>query len=389
MALTTPILLAKNAFDATKEEKFEFNVISGDQVVASTLIIKDNETLSQVYSGRQVTFTFENIVPAGTLTNGKYYQAYLITENKNGEKSPQSNTIQFYCYTQPTFVFSNIPSSAIIDNASYSFEVTYNQAESENLDSYVFNLYTFSKTLLSTSGNQYNSSSTLPLVINHLFAGLDNNTEYYVECNGVTSGGTRITTGLVRIFVQYTQPAFYSNLILTNHCQGGYITVQAHVVGIEGKSNPSPPTYIEDKEVDLRKPGTYVKWEEGYEIQGDFTLRAWFRGAWNEASKTLNTLKNEAFDYLTKVGSEQVEMLNLTNDNNVIYSGIIYERVSDTAVKVYGYVRVLQNKNDVHGYNIYSTPLTLSASTFMDENLMLMIKRIGNLYEAFLVEGGN
>ena len=205
MALTTPILLAKNAFDATKEEKFEFNVVSGDQVVASTLIIKDNETLAQVYSGRQVTFAFENTVPAGTLTNGKYYQAYVITENSVRDTSPQSNTIQFYCYSQPTFAFSNIPASAIIGNASYSFDVTYNQTESENLDSYVFNIYTASKTLLSTSGNQYNSSATLPLTISYLFSGLDNNTEYYVECNGVTSGGTKITTGQVRISVLYAQ----------------------------------------------------------------------------------------------------------------------------------------------------------------------------------------
>ena len=95
MALTTPILLAKNAFDATKEEKFEFNVVSGDQITANTLVIKDNETLAQVYSGRQVTFAFENTVPAGTLTNGKYYQAYVITENSAGDTSPQSNTIQF------------------------------------------------------------------------------------------------------------------------------------------------------------------------------------------------------------------------------------------------------------------------------------------------------
>lgn len=385
MALTTPILLAKNAFDATNEEKFTFSVVSGEQVVANTLVIKDNETLAQVYSGRQVTFAFENTVPAGTLTNGKYYQAYVITENSAGDKSPQSNAIQFYCYSQPTFAFSNIPSSAIIGNASYSFDVTYNQTESENLDSYVFNIYTASKTLLGTSGNQYNSSATLPLTISYLFAGLDNNTEYYVECNGVTSGGTKITTGQVRIYVQYTQPAFYSSLVLTNHCQGGYITVQANVVGIEGKSDPFPPTYIDEKEVDLSNSGAYVKWDDGYEIEGDFTLRAWFRGAWNE---TIRTPVSDAFNYLTKVGSEQVELFNLSNDHNIIYSGIIYEWVSTTAVKAYGYIRVIQNKGDIHGYNIYSTALTLSATTFTADNLMLMIKRIGNLYEVSLVERG-
>ena len=81
-------------------------------------------------------------------------------------------------------------------------------------------------------------------------------------------------------------------------------------------------------------------------------------------------------------------MFNLTNDNNIIYGGIIYEWISDTTVKAYGYARVLQNKGDIHGYDIYSAALTLSATTFTADNLMLMIKRIGNLYEVSLVERG-
>ena len=78
----------------------------------------------------------------------------------------------------------------------------------------------------------------------------------------------------------------------------------------------------------------------------------------------------------------------MTNDNNIIYGGIIYEWISNTTVKAYGYTRVLQNKGDIHGYDIYSAALTLSASTFTADNLMLMIKRIGNLYEVSLVERG-
>lgn len=387
MALTTPILASMNAFDASNEQVFTFSVLSGDQVIANTLTIKDNETLATVYTNRQVTFAFENTVPAGTLTNGKYYQAYVVTENAVGDKSAQSNIIQFYCYTQPTFAFSNIASTGIIGNASYSFDVTYNQTENENLDSYVFNLYNSQEILLSTSGNQYNSSATFPLTLSHLFSGLENNTEYYVEANGITSGGTRITTGRVHIYVQYTQPAFYSNLTLTNHCQGGYITVQANVVGIEGKSNPFPPTYIDEEAVDLSKADTYVKWDDGFEINGDFVLRLWFRGAWNDSVKyPISTAK----EYLAKVFTEDVELFNLTNsDGQIIRGGVIYEYASNTAINMYGYIRVFQKSGKSIAYNAISSVLALSADTFVSDDLMLMVKRINNLYTVSLVEKGS
>ena len=48
MALTTPILYTVNAFDATQEQVFNFNVLGGNQVTANTLTIKNNATLSIV-----------------------------------------------------------------------------------------------------------------------------------------------------------------------------------------------------------------------------------------------------------------------------------------------------------------------------------------------------
>ena len=48
MALTTPILYSIPAFDATQEQVFTFMSVSGAQVVANTLTIKDNATLTTV-----------------------------------------------------------------------------------------------------------------------------------------------------------------------------------------------------------------------------------------------------------------------------------------------------------------------------------------------------
>ena len=87
MALTTPILYTVNAFDATQAQVFYFNVLGGNQVTANTLTIKNNATLSIVYSATQTTFKFEHILPANTLTNGTYYQATLTTKDAQGNES--------------------------------------------------------------------------------------------------------------------------------------------------------------------------------------------------------------------------------------------------------------------------------------------------------------
>lgn len=98
MALTQPLLHSTAAFDATKAHDFEFFVVGGSQVVANTLTIKTNPTTGtpqQVYKGRQVTYKFTHTLPAGTLTNGTYYQATLTTEDAAGNVSTASLPIQF------------------------------------------------------------------------------------------------------------------------------------------------------------------------------------------------------------------------------------------------------------------------------------------------------
>ena len=62
-----------------------------------------------------------------------------------------------------------------------------------------------------------------------------------------------------------------------NNCEEGYITLKSNIILIDGESNPSPPTYIDDKEVDLTGDGTWVEWNDGYSISGDFLARLWFR----------------------------------------------------------------------------------------------------------------
>nr|DAG16094.1 MAG TPA: hypothetical protein [Bacteriophage sp.] len=291
MALTKPILNNVAAFDASNSQIFTFNVVGGSQVTANTLTIKDNSTLEQVYSATQTSFKLQHVVPAGTLTNGKYYQAYLVTIDAQGNTSAQSNTIQFNCYAQPVFRFTNVSEHAVVNNASFEFQAQYNQAQGEILNEYTFNLYNVAGLLVSTSGKQYNTSSTLPFNISHPFSGLGDNTAYSVEVVGRTSGGTSVTTGKVDFSVRYTSPTLYSPLYLTNNCQGGYITIETDINPITGQSNPTPPVYIDNKEVDLTADGSWIEWNEGYKLSSPYTVRIWGRAF--KKNTTILTLKNK------------------------------------------------------------------------------------------------
>ncbi len=277
MALTTPILYTVSAFDATQEQVFNFNILGGNQAVANTLTIKNNATLSTVYSATQTTFKFEHILPANTLTNGTYYQATLTTKDAQGNESSPSVPIQFYCYSQPVFEISNMPSGNVITNSSFAFTVTYNQAQGEILNAYVFNLYSASGALISTSNTMYNTNASLPLNISYLFSGFEDNASYFIEVTGVTTNGTQITTGRIPFTTNYTKPDMFSFLFLTNNCKGGYITIKSNIIGINGISNPETPTYIDNKEIDLRETGSYVEWVEGYTVTGNWTMRIWGR----------------------------------------------------------------------------------------------------------------
>ena len=276
MALTTPILYPIAAFDASQEQTFRFNVIGGDTVNGSILTIRDNATLQIIKEPHEeITYKLQNTLPANFLTNGTYYQATIVTRNEAGQQSKASSPIQFWCYTTPSIVFTNIPNTGVIVNSSYNFQVTYNQAQSEPLAQYTFNLYTPTGTLVGTSGVKYTNSTTVPLNIDYTFSGLEDGALYNIECVGVTSEGTQVTTVRRAFSVAYNAPTVYSNLQLTNNCTGGYIQIESHVIGISGTSNPENPIYIDNKKIDMRGDGNYVRWDDGFELTSNYTLGLW------------------------------------------------------------------------------------------------------------------
>ena len=272
--LTQPIINPIAAFDATQNYVVAFLAIGGAQVVGNRIVISDNQTGKTVYDNRVITMQLAHTIPANTLTNGGYYNVVIYTIDSANNFSQASVPVPFYCYSQPTLTINNIPASSTIENGTYTFQGSYAQQENEILNSYQFILYDSNKTVLSQSDVIYYSSNNS---LSYTFVGMSNDTSYYIELKGQTVNNTEITTGLLYFTVRYSQPASFAIVDLVNDCENGFIQISSNIVAIDGKSNPEPPIYIDDKEVDLREPDSWVRWDEGFNIKDDFTMRVWGR----------------------------------------------------------------------------------------------------------------
>lgn len=279
VTLTRPTLVAVPSFDATKEQVFTFTVQgTSRQIVANTLIIREQKTNTVVYEEKQETFAYSHTLAANELENNKYYNATVTVFDADNNSSPESIPIQFWCYTTPTISFTNIPENNVIPSPSYNFSFTYNQVEGEELNGYILNLYNAEQVQISSSGEMYTEEGTPPYTGFYTFSGFSDSTTYYIEVVGTTAGNTTVTTGLVEFTVRYVQPETFTLIELINSCDGGYITMRSNIHVINGEAHPDPPTFTDgNTAIDLTGDGSYVIWDEGFDITGDMLTRVWFR----------------------------------------------------------------------------------------------------------------
>lgn len=346
--LTQPILNPIVAFDATQQHIISFIVIGGTQVVANRLTVQDNQTGNVIYSQIQSSLKLEHILPANTLQNGGYYNAVIETiDNANNISSP-STPVPFYCYSSPTLTITNIPATETIGNGTYKFEGNYSQTEGELLNSYQFTLYNSNKEVLTQTPLIYYSVDNS---LSYTFVGMNNDTSYYIELSGQTVNNTKITTGLLYFTVRYIQPASFAICDLVNNCDDGYIQVSSNIVAIDGHSNPDPPIYIDDKEVDLTDPDAWVNWNSGFRIQDDFTMGAWGRD-FNDYQNII-TLTN---DINTEKTPNRIELKWMIGD--VLKEQLYYENINGKFINIEN-----SKVGDIKNLEIYgnSTQFTTSA----------------------------
>jgi hypothetical protein len=269
MSLITPILQSISAFDKSKIQEFTFFVNSGDQVVANRLVIARNDNNTVVYDQVQTTFQLKHILPINTLVNGIEYKANIYTRNASGQESQVSNTILFKCFTTPTVMFTNLVADQIVNSSNYEFQISYSQSEGEQLESYQFLLYNVNDELEGASIVKRDG------LLKHTFSGLKDNSQHKIKAKIQTVNGMTKETESILFTVEYITPTIAAAIYLENLPNLGRVKLSSNIINITATSNPNPPTYINNEEVDLRNDGNYVEFDEGFKITGDFTLRIW------------------------------------------------------------------------------------------------------------------
>mgnify|MGYP004545275793 CR=1 FL=1 len=355
MALTKPILSSISAFDATLDKTITFDVQSGQQVTGNTLTIINQATGSAVFTNTIETFQYSNTIPANTLVNGESYQATIQTIGVNNTTSPVSEPVQFKCFTTPLVYIEDISDGYVIRSSNYTFVGSYTQSQGELLQSFEFNLYNANGVLLSTSGVKYSEDIT------YTVNGLEDNTAYYIELITNTVNGMVTNTDRILINVDYEQPAFFTINQLENLCDTGQIQISSNIKVIIGKSNPQPPIYIDDNEVDLRKSGSYVLFDEGFSIDKDFTLK----------------LVGRDFN-------ENSQILKISGNNIVVLLNWAVDNVTSNEVK---YFMELYCYNNISDFKYYIKSNSISEPT-ENEDIFIWLRRVDSLYDLIIENKG-
>lgn len=342
-----PILYSKNAFDASIETVFSFSW-NGNQAFKNKIVIRDNSTNIVAYEAIQETFQLKHIVAANSLSNGKTYNAEVYVIDSSGTIGSASDKVIFKCFTSPVWSFSNLIPNQIIRNSSYQIQLIYSQIEGELLNSYQVSLYNSSQSLLHQSGILYNSEN-----LQYSVSNLSDNTQYYIRATGRTVNGMELDTGFIPVSVEYTTPALYSLVQLENLPRDGQIKISYNVQLVTGKCNIDEPVYIDDTKVDLTANGVYVKFDEGFLIQGD--------GIFQIVAQDFN-------DYsVIYEWSNDIDKLELKYMRG--------EFASQTVEKAYF---ILRAYNQLNNYVIYSNYIDIPSPT---QQVHVWIKRIDNTYD--------
>lgn len=337
-------------FDSAKGTTVEFTW-EGNQIYKVRLIVKNNETGAVAFDSTIDTMKQNYAIPADSgLENGLYYIAYLTVFDVNDVESDlQSVGTPFYCFSTPTFSLS-INEGDIIRASSYLTSLSYEQSESEDLDSYEISLYSYQKTQLKTSGTVYDTSS-----LSYLISGLEDGSQYYLRATGSTIHGMSIDTGYISFTVAYAQKQIFSTLEANNLPKKGAIELRSNIISAEGVSI-NPVTYINDDMADLRDNS--VTYDIGYEVLGD---------------------NSHYFAFQSPALNQRVILI--TSEDGLTISCYYREGSFEDSDGKKAVIETVANSSGIN-YVIYSNYFDIPGD---DQNIVFCLSRTGNYFDSAVV----
>lgn len=327
MALTKPFINTIPAFDATQSTEITLNILGGDaigayggklytnsgiQIATFTPIPVTNDIADTTIR----TYPLEISAALNIVENNKSYIIEPITyavgdtQYANGMVGQGAN---FTCYKTPSVKlyyygivdgvagYYDFKNDVTLGTSTPSVKIEFNPndlnspAEPNIAKIYVYGVKNGTRDIVFTSDDIYNFSHDITTDLYSVETELDG------FALNVDDAGVLIQSRLydsyeiewvVRTIENFTPTlsgtttginCYYKTLInsplltINNLCSQGVIEINSKLTSREGTSNPQPPQYIDNEEIDLTGDGWWVQWANYFNLQQPYTFRLWGR----------------------------------------------------------------------------------------------------------------
>lgn len=237
---------------------------SGDTSASFAISIYNNADNTLAWNlPRTYSYALSYTIPAGSIPNGIECKVSVQVWNASEETA----TSQFEIFTTSSVPTITVPPIGTVGNHSYLFSATYSQAESDPISTYTINLYNENRVLLGTSGVKTDG------LVEYRFDLMKNGFRYFVEFIVTSKKGLTANSGLIEFTVVYENPSMYFELDAIPVPEKASVKLHWSVRQVIGKTTVEP-IYLESSKLDVRTGKVFF--DEGFEINGDFTLKIWF-----------------------------------------------------------------------------------------------------------------
>lgn len=322
MALTKPFINTISAFDANNGTTININVLGGDAITSYAFNLYSNVG-SLIYTSPKFvvnndianatirTFPITLTSSMGIENNGNY-QIQPITYNLGNADGMIGQAANFVCYSTPIVKlyyydirdgvadYYEFKNGSVVGATTPNIKIEFSPndlnsiAEPNIANVVVYGINGKNKNLVYESGDIYNFSHD---IVADLYSITTDISGFTINVN---SSGNLVTDRLydsfqvelnLRTIENYQiQPIIVDNItcyyatlrnspyfVVNNLCAEGKIEINSKLTSYMGTSNPTPPIYINNQEIDLTGDGSWVQWAKYFELKQPYTFRLWGR----------------------------------------------------------------------------------------------------------------
>lgn len=385
--MAKPTIFRIIPFDASDGTTVNFEW-GGQAQASNTIEIRERDakdSSTAVYSGTYTSYKSKHDIPKGVLTNGKIYKARIRIESYVGDTSSKSDpsewsdNVVFYCFTKPTFKFSDLKTKSELTEQSLTaneinasgitLDIVYGQNENEELNTWTAFLCDSSYGILQQSDVLYYASKTQTS-----FSGLTDKSNLYVRATGATVNGMEVDTGYIPIYVYYGLPNSFVNFYATNNKNEGHVDLKSSIVALLGTSGTGADIqYVGTDELRCANlSNNYVEYGTLPETNGIISVPS---------------------DFTLYFKARSVKVISKDYANEFKYPVSNVEKDSNPLKQILAYNAFLVLSDTTTGYRYYLTLWRTEVGTELQYQVFLYCNATGNEFgvwsESFSALGSN